>query len=82
MCYAEADTAIETSMYDMTGTWHLVDTQQGQHGSHVLVCNPTDAYPHSFRSVATGAVYLEHFRMRRQRLEWQNPVAHVANLKP
>ena len=81
-CFAEADTAIETTLYDLTGDWELVSVTAGTSVPMVLVCNPTDSFPYSFRLKSTGAVYLDHFRMRRRHIEWQTTQSDVANLKP
>ena len=68
--FVEADTAIESTLYNLTEQdWTYVNASGSQFIR--VVCNPTDLYPFSFRKKATGELLLSPFQMRRRKLLFQ-----------
>ncbi len=80
LCFAEADTAVATSMFDLRGECQLDNS--GNATDMILVFSPTEEFPYSFRYKTSGALWQSHFTMRRNRIHWQTSVPYIGSLFP
>ena len=67
-CKLEADTAIETSEFDITTKEWLYFAPNGASHACRIICNPTDLFQYSIRRKDTGSVILNHFNMRNTKI--------------
>ena len=78
-CKLEADTAIETSEFDIT-TKEWLYFAGGAPVACRIICNPTDAFQYSIRRKDTGSVVLNHFNMRNKKILFPGATITTAGL--